>query len=208
VILAVFVATTVAVILTTPSGVLIAFCFVAIILTSSIISRALRVNELRTIGFQFKDDESKFLWDSLRLADFPVLVPHRPGRHERETKEATIRRDHQLAPDADIVFVEVCVDDPSNFYQRLMIEVCREDTRFVIKVTQCASVAHAIAAIALELSRESKPPGVHFGWSEMDMLAASWSYLAFGEGNVPWHVRELIMLGEPNQERQPRVIIG
>src|SRR5262249_34529796 len=82
-ILAVFVATTAAVIVTSPSGVLIAFCFIATILASSVISRALRVGELRTVGFQFKNEESKFLWDSLRLADFPVLVPHRPGRHER-----------------------------------------------------------------------------------------------------------------------------
>jgi hypothetical protein len=42
----------------------------------------------------------------------------------------------------------------------------------------------------------------------MDLLAASWSYLAFGEGNVPWKVRELILDAEPDPARQPRVIIG
>jgi len=70
------------------------------------------------------------------------------------------------------------------------------------------SVAHAIAAIALEMSKESRPPGVHFGWTEMDLLAASWSYFAFGEGNIPWKVRELILAAEPDLARQPRVIIG
>src|SRR5205085_5942452 len=152
--------------------------------------------------------ESKFLWDSLCLADFPVLVPHRPGRHERELKERTIRADHQLDPDADVVFLEVEVDDPSNFYQRLLVEVFREDTRIVIKLTRCVSVAHTVAAVALEMSRQSRPPGVHFGWSEMDLLAASWSYLAFGEGNVPWKVRELIREAEPDPAKRPRVIIG
>jgi hypothetical protein len=137
-----------------------------------------------------------------------VLVPHRPGRHERRNKEESIRRDHQLSPDADIVFLEIEVDDPSNFYQRLLIEVYQEDHTFVIKVTRCVSVAHAIAAIGLEMSRHSKPPGLHFGWSELDLLAASWSYLAFGEGNVPWKVRELILEAEPEPARQPRVIIG
>jgi hypothetical protein len=203
-----FLVTLLVVIFSYPSGVLIAACFIGTILASSVVSRALRTHELRTIGFEFADEHSKFLWDSLVLADFPVLVPHRPGRHEREHKEACIRRDHQLSPDAEIVFLEVQVDDPSNFYQKLVIEVFQEGQNFVIKVTRCVSVAHAVAAVALEMSRHSKPPGLHFGWSELDLLAASWSYLAFGEGNVPWKVRELIREAEPDPARQPRVIIG
>jgi hypothetical protein len=58
------------------------------------------------------------------------------------------------------------------------------------------------------MSRYSEPPGLHFGWSEMDLLAASWSYLAFGEGNVPWKVRELIMQAEPDSSKRPRIVIG
>jgi hypothetical protein len=205
---AMFFLASMAIVFADPRGTLIAGCFVFTILTTSVVSRALRSDELRTVGFTFADIESKFLWDSLCLADFPVLIPHRPGRHERDLKEVTIRKDHQLDPYVDLVFLEVCVDDPSNFYQRLNLRVFREDKRFVIQVTHCVSVPHAIASIALELSKESKPPGVHFGWSEMDLLAASWSYLAFGEGNVPWKVRELILDAEPDPVRQPRVIIG
>jgi hypothetical protein len=204
----VFIATTLAVIVQTPSGALIAGGFIVAILVLSVMSRALRANEMRTTGFDFANEESRFLWESLVLADFPLLIPHRPGKHERDHKERSIRRDHQLAPDADIVFLEVDVDEPSDFYQRLLIEVMREDTRFVIKVKHCSSAAHAIAAIALEMSRFSKPPGVHFGWSEMNLLAASWSYLAFGEGNVPWKVRELILAVQPDRSKQPRVIVG
>lgn len=204
----VFAAMAVVVMITAPSGLLIAFCFILTILASSVFARAIRSDELRTLGFDFVDEKAKFLWDSLRQADFPALVPHRPGRHERVLKEQTIRQDHQLDPDVDIVFLEVEVDDPSNFYQRLLIDVFREEKRIVIKVTRCVSVAHAIAAIALEMSKESKAPGVHFGWSELELLAASWSYFAFGEGNIPWKVRELIHTAEPNPGRRPRVIIG
>jgi hypothetical protein len=203
-----FFLTAAAVVVMYPSGLLIAFGFIVTILGTSVFSRAVRTGELRTTGLVFADEQSRFLWECLKAAEFPVLVPHRPGRHERELKEQSIRRDHQLAPDADFVFLEVEVDDPSNFYQTLLIEVVREGNRFVIKARRCVSVAHAIAAIALELSQAGKPPGLHFGWSEMDLLEASWSYLAFGEGNVPWRVRELIQRAEPNPERQPRVIIG
>jgi hypothetical protein len=197
-----------AVVFADPRGVLISGCFLFTILTSSVVSRALRSGELRTVGFTFADQESKFLWDCMREAEFPILIPHRPGKHERDLKELSIRKDHQLDPDVDLVFLEVQVDDPSNFFQQLRLKIVREDKRFVIQTTHCVSVPHAIAAIALELSKVGKPPGLHFGWSEMDLLAASWSYLAFGEGNVPWKVRELILDAEPEPSRQPRVIIG
>jgi hypothetical protein len=203
-----FVLIMLAVALRAASGLWIALCFIAAILAMSILSRALRANEARTIGFAFVDEHSHFLWDSLRLADFPLLVPHRPGHYRCEEKEKQIRAEHQLAPEADVVFLEVEVDDPSNFYQRLLIEVVREGNRFIIKVRRCVSVPHAIAAIALEMSRSSRPPGVHFGWPEMDVLSASWNYLAFGEGNIPWKVRELIHRLEKDPTRRPRVVVG
>ncbi len=208
VVAAVFVLTTLVVALHSASGLVIAGSFIVALLAMSVLSRAYRAGEMRTVGFEFKNAESKFLWDSLRLADFPVLVPHRPGRREREIKEQTIRQTHQLAPDADIVFLEVEVDDPSNFFQTLLVEVIPEDRRFVIRLERCVSVAHAIAAVALEMSKESKPPGLHFGWPELGVLAASWSYLAFGEGNIPWKVRELIHWAEPDPTKRPRVIVG
>jgi len=190
------------------SGLGISLCFIAAILAMSIVSRAWRADELRTIGFAFKDEQSKCHWDNLRLADFPVLVPVRPGRISHENKETQIRADHRLALDTHIVFLEIVIADPSDFFQDLLIEVIRENNRFVIKVSNSVSTPHAIAAVALELSRASRPPGLHFGWPEMDILSASWSYLAFGEGNIPWKVRELIHRAEKDPAKRPRVIVG
>jgi hypothetical protein len=204
----VFLAIMFAVVLRSAAGLGISLLFILAILAMSIMSRAWRADELRTIGYAFKDAQSEFLWNSLRLADFPILVPVRPGRDVHRRKEIEIRAAHQLAPEADIVFLEVCVDDPSDFFQTLLIEVVREDNRYVIKVANCVSAAQAIAAIALEMSHASKPPGLHFGWPEMDMLSASWSYLAFGEGNIPWKVRELIHRAEKDPTKRPRVIVG
>ncbi|MFO0863645.1 MAG: amino acid transporter [Gemmataceae bacterium] len=190
------------------SGLAIASVFIGCILALSVVSRAMRADELRTVGFRFKDQTSKFLWDSLRLADFPVLIPHRPGPHAREDKEAAVRREHQLSPEADIVFLEVNLGDPSDFYQHLEVEVTQQDRRFIITLHGCVSIAHAIASAAMEMSRSSVPPGVHFGWPEHDLLSASWGYLAFGEGNIPWKVRELIHRAEPDPSKRPRVIVG
>jgi hypothetical protein len=204
----VFVMTTLSVIGTSPTGLMIAFGFIVAVLTMSLIIRAVRSDEHRTLGFEFVSPESKFLWDSLRVLDFPILVPHRPGAPDRDEKEKIIRGDHNIDPAAEVVFLEIEVDDPSNFYQRLLIEVFQEQRRYIIRVRRCCSVAHAIAAIALEMSKESKPPGLHFGWSEMAILSASWSYLALGEGNVPSKVHELIHMLEPDPKHRPRVIVG
>ena len=93
------------------------------------------------------------------------------------------------------MFVEATVGDPSEFHHNPMIEVTEEEGRFVLKLTRCVSVAHAIATVALELSKTGKPPEIHFGWSGESPLAANLSFLLFGEGNVPWLVRELILQG-------------
>ena len=107
-----------------------------------------------------------------------------------------------------IVFVEAEVGDPSDFHHIPLMEIRESEERFIIGVTRCASVAHVIATIALELSSVGKPPEVHFGWSNENPMSASVSFVLFGEGNVPWMVRELIRKAEPNRERRPRVFIG
>jgi hypothetical protein len=204
----IFLLTTLAVIVTSPTGLLIAFGFIVAILTMSVVIRAVRSDEMRTTGFDFVDAQSEFLWNTLRVLDFPVLVPHRPGLVDRAKKEAMIRHDHNLDPNVEVVLLEIEVDDPSNFYQRLLIEINQEQMRYTIYVRRCVSIAHAIAAIALEMSRESKPPALHFGWSDMNLMASSWSYLAFGEGNISSKVRELIQLAVPEPNKRPRVIVG
>jgi hypothetical protein len=37
---------------------------------------------------------------------------------------------------------------------------------------------------------------------------ANLNFILFGQGNIPWMVRELIRKAEPRPERQPRVFIG
>ncbi len=205
---AVFLYTTLANIVERPVGLQIASFFILAIVVSSIVSRLRRSKELRFHGFQFADDHSRFLWDSLKHLEFPALVPHRPGSRSIEDKEAIIRREHHLGPDIPVVFIEAILGDPSEFYQTPVIEVKQEDEAFIIRVERCASIAHTIAAVALELSKAGAPPEIHFGWSVASPMSANLSFLLFGEGNVPWMVRELILQAEPSPERQPRIVIG
>ena len=192
-----------------PQGMAIASCFIGAVFVSSIVSRWLRSTELRFVSFRFVNNESHFLWDALRHLEFPVLVPHRTGADRTLAhKEEQIRREHHLDPNMPIVFVEATLGDVSEFYHSPIIEVTEEEGRFIIRVTKCASIAHTLASIALELSKSGLPPELHFGWSDENPLAMNLGFVLFGEGNVPWMVRELIIKAQPDPARQPRVIIG
>jgi hypothetical protein len=191
-----------------PAGLRIASLFVLAIVVSSMVSRALRSTELRFHGFEYVDEGSRFLWQSLRSLDFPVLVPHRPRELSPTAKEAAIRHYHRLLPDVPVVFVEVELGDPSGFDTLPQLEVTQEDGRFVIRIEKCPSIPHVLAAVALEMSKESTPPELHFGWSAERPLTANLHFVLFGHGNVPWMVHYLLGRAEPNAERRPRVIIG
>lgn len=192
-----------------PEGLMIASCFIGVVLVSSLTSRMIRSTELRFVSFRFVDHQSHFLWDALRHLEFPVLVPHRSGgARSLADKEEQIRREHHLDASVPIVFVEATLGDVSEFYHSPVIEVTEEEGRFIIRVTKCASIAHTLASIALELSKCGRPPELHFGWSDENPLAMNLKFVLFGEGNVPWMVRELIQKAEPDPAKQPRVIIG
>lgn len=204
----VFLYTTCAIVIEKPIGIAIASCFIAAVVAASMVSRTLRSTELRFIGFEFVDDQTRFLWETLKYLEFPILVPHRPGRRPLASKEEDIRRVHRLGADVPIVYIEAIPGDASEFMHTPLMEVIQQEGRFIIKVTRCVSIAHVIATIAIELSKVGKPPEIHFGWSDELPLAASMRFVLFGEGNVPWMVRELIRRAEPDPMRQSRVVIG
>jgi hypothetical protein len=208
IICAVFFYTTAANMIERPDGLKIASFFILSIVGLSFYSRLRRSTELRFQGFEFESAQTKFLWDSLKHLEFPVLVPHRPGTRDLEAKERAIRKRHRLSEEVPIVFIEAEVGDPSEFQQVPLMEIRESEGRFIIGVTRCVSIAHVIATIALELSRFGTPPEVHFGWSDENPMSASVGFLLFGEGNIPWMVRELVRRAEPDRKKRPQVFIA
>jgi hypothetical protein len=204
----VFIYTTVAVIIEKPDGIKIASFFIGAIILSSLVSRTSRSTELRFVGFEFDGPESRFLWESIRHLEWQVLVPHRPGGRDLASKERSIREEHRIGPEVPVIFIEVQLGDPSEFYQAPLMQVTQQEGRIVIRLSRVASIPHVLAAIGLELAKTGKPPEIHFGWSDESPLAVNVGFLLFGEGNVPWMVRELVLKAQPDPARQPRILIG
>jgi hypothetical protein len=190
------------------TGLLIALLFVIVLLITAGISRWIRSTELRYYGFAFADEESGIRWEQIRSLEFQVLVPHRPDDRTLAEKEAEIRARHRLGPDVPIIFIEAELGDPSDFQHHPLMQIVKEDGREIIRVSQCASIAHVLAAIALEFREVGRPPEMHFAWSGESPLASNLNFLLWGQGNVPWLVHALIRKAEPDPQRQPRVVIG
>jgi len=204
----VFVYTTVTVVVEKPVGMVISLCFIGTILAVSLISRILRSRELRFGGFKVMNPSSSFLWDTIRYLELTILVPHRPGRRSLADKEKAIRIEHRIPDDLMVVFVEVILSDASNFANEPVIDIHQEEGRYILKITGAASIAHTLAALSLEMAKVGRPPEIHFGWTDETPWSGTLGFLLFGEGNVPWMVRELIRNAEPNEEKRPRVIIA
>jgi hypothetical protein len=204
----VFVYTTIANVYEKPDGIKIAGFFIVTILATSFWSRYARSRELRFAGFLIPDAESRLLWDTIRAFELSVLVPHRPGRRSLANKEAQIRREHRIPRDLTIVFVEVGLADASDFVNEPVLHVKQEEGRYVVKITGAASIAHTLAALALEMAKVGRPPEVHFGWTDDTPVSGTLGFLLFGEGNVPWMVRDLIRRAQPDDAKRPLIIVA
>jgi hypothetical protein len=190
------------------TGLYIPMLFVGVLIVTGFLSRLLRSTELRCRGFELADEHSRRRWEVITQYEFQVLVPHRPHGLTLAEKEKRIRHVHRLGPDVPIIFIEATLEDPSEFQMTPLLKIEHREGQEIIVVDRCASIAHVIAAVALEFRKVGKPPEVHFAWSEESPITANLGFLLFGEGNIPWMVHALLRKAEPDPLRQPRVIVG
>jgi hypothetical protein len=191
-----------------PLAAVIAGAFIVVVLVVSVVSRSWRCTEFRFAGFACADKATEYEWAKLKASDFPVLVPVRPGQDRLRDKEIEVRTRHRIPGSLPIVFVEAELADPSDFSQNPLLRIAREDGRVVVHISRCASIPHALAAAALELSSAGAVPEVHFGWSEENPVTANLHFVLFGHGNVPWMVNTLIRRAAVPEERKPRVVVA
>ena len=204
----VFLYTAIDIMIEKSEGLIISLFFIAAIMGVSLVSRVVRSDELRVVRFKFANNDSQFLWNTLQHLEVPVLAPHRPGGRTLDEKERELRVWHHLSDDIPVVFVEASLGDTSDFLQEPVLEISHKGGHFVIRVSRCTSVAPAIAALALSLNGKTRPVELHFGWSEESPLKMNLGFVLFGEGNIPFLVKELLNDAQPDEKIRPRVIIG
>jgi hypothetical protein len=192
-----------------PVGVSIALLFVLVVLLTAIVSRWLRSTEMRFEGFEFHDEPSRQRWEEVCKLEFQVLVPHDPTHVTLDRKEVEIRSRHRIDQHIPIIFIEVAIGDPSDFFQKPVLQMVADDeSREIIRVSRATSIAHVIAAIGLAFREVGHPPEFYFKWSSQSPMEATANFLLLGQGNIPFLVRALIHKAEPDPTRRPRVIVA
>ena len=207
---AVFGYTTVVNIAERPDGVKIAGCFIAAIVAVSIVSRIHRSLDLRATRIDLDPVAEQFVRDCSRRT--LRLIAHEPTTGRVGEYYETLMRtaaDNDLPPDADVIFVEVTVTDPSDFETDLLIRGVVRHHRYRVLELQSSAVPNALAALLLDIrDRTGHRPHVYFRWSEGNPALNYLRYLLFGHGEVAPVTREIPRRHAPDRTRRPHVHAG
>ncbi|MBO0843343.1 MAG: amino acid transporter [Nocardioides sp.] len=207
---AVFVYTTINNVIERPDGVKIAACFIAAIIVVSLISRILRSFELRITSVDLDKKADRFIRECARRRIRLIANEHEgtEGPQEYEDKLRQILADNDIDDEADIVFVEVCVTDPSDFEGTLHVRGEIAGQRRILRL-EAPMVPNALAAVLLHIRDASGVvPHIYFEWTEGNPVTNLLRFLFIGSGEVAPTTREVLRRAEPDRTRRPHVHVG
>ena len=172
----------------------------------SLISRVTRTTELRVDHIEFDHAAREFIEASLAFDGGLNMIANKRQAGDvadYAAKEAEERGMNPVPGRADVLFLEVEIDDPSDFSDILCVRGATEGPYRILRVASPAA-PNAIAAILLALRDATGVlPRAFFEWSEGSPVAHLLRYLLVGRGDTPSVVREIIRKVEPDPARAP-----
>lgn len=193
-----------------PDGIIIASFFIGTIILTSLVSRVWRTTELRVERIEIDETAQRFIEEGASGDEIHVVANRRQAgdKHEYDLKEREQRKDNHIPADAPILFLEVDVDDPSEFEDVLEVRGVEVAGHRVLHA-QSSTVPNAIAAFLLHLRDiTNKEPHCYFGWTQGNPIVYLFSYLLFGEGDTAPVTHEVLREAEPDAKRRPAVHVG
>jgi hypothetical protein len=206
----VFVYALVANVIQRPDGIIIASFFIGAIIVTSLLSRVWRTTELRTERIEIDEEGQRFIDEVANKSEIHLVANRRQAGDKREydLKEREQRKDNHILADVPILFLEVDVDDPSEFEDVLEVRGVEVGGHRVLRA-QSSTVPNAIAAFLLHLrDTTNKEPHCYFGWAPGNPIRYLFSYLLFGEGDTPPVTHEILREVEPDPEQRPIIHVG
>ncbi len=194
-----------------PDGIAISALFILGIVVISLVSRISRTTELRVDHIEFDHAAREFIQASLAFdGGLHLIANKRQAGDEAEyaAKEAEQRAMNPVPGRADVLFLEVDIDDPSDFSDVLRVRGATIGHHRILRVSSPAA-PNAIAAVLLALrDATGVRPHAFFEWSEGSPVAHLLRYLLLGRGDTPPVVREIIRKVEPDPQRRPGIHVS
>ncbi|MBO1266716.1 APC family permease [Arthrobacter cavernae] len=205
----VFIYTTVVNSVERPDGLKIAGMFILGILLVSFASRIRRAFELRATHIKMDEKALEF---TAANEEGPIrIIAHEPKRLSADRYREKLSHAEQanhLPADSDAVFIEIIVDDSSDFEQELQV-VGKERHGFKILEVHSNNVPNTLAAVLLHIRDVTGlMPHIYFRWTEGNPIANLSKFLFFGEGEIAPVTREVLREAEPDITRRPWVHVG
>ena len=202
---------TVANIVDQPTGIVIALVSIAAIIVVSLVSRVQRSTELRQERIDMDDAARRFIEEATSGEEIHIVAHRRRPTDDPEEYRTKVREqceDNNISDDEAILFLEVDVEDASEFQDVLEVRGVEIGGHKVLR-GKSSVVPNAIAAFLLHLRDETgKTPHCYFGWTEGNPVVYLFKFLLFGEGDTAPVTHEVLREAEPEVERRPVIHVG
>lgn len=206
----VFAYTTVVNVFERPDGIKIASFFIIAIVATSLTSRVFRSLELRIDRVEMDDTTRLFLEDASRAGDIRIIANRPEERDAREylLKEREERESSHIPPGDPVIFLEVTIDDASEFAPVLRL-TGEQIGEYRVIMARHAAIPNAIAAFLIHVrDLTGKRPHAYLSWREGNPLTYLARFVFFGEGDIAPLTREILRREEPDRERRPAIHVG
>lgn len=194
-----------------PDGIAISGLFILGIVIVSLVSRVSRTTELRADRIEFDVEARRFIEDTIAFdGQVNLIANKRPdkGPSNYAGKEFDQRGMNPVPGEADIMFLEIDVIDPSDFREVLYVRGIEVDGYRILRASSPA-IPNAIAAILIAIRDGSGVrPHAYFEWSEGNPVKHLMSYLILGRGDTAPVVREILRESVKDPSQRPGIHVG
>jgi hypothetical protein len=205
----VFTYTTVANIVERPEGIKIAGMFILGIIAISLLSRVRRSFELHATHVHLDQQALEFMSANL---EGPIrIIAHEPLRTSAEAYRNKLRSAIEVSHlplDHDALFLEVIIDDSSDFETELQV---RGVTRHGYRILEVHGpvVPNTIASVLFHIRDVTGlMPHIYFRWTEGNPVMNLLRFLFLGEGEIAPVTREVLREAESDVTKRPWVHVG
>ncbi len=195
-----------------PDGIAISAVFIAAIIVVSLVSRISRTTELRVDRIEFDQPARQFVTESIQFDGALNLIANQSQNDddagEYAAKESAQRGLNPVPGNADVLFLEVEVVDPSAFSDVLRVRGVEVGGYRILRV-ESPAVPNAIAAVLIALrDTTGLCPHCYFEWAEGNPLGHLLRYLILGRGDTAPVVREILRETNKDPAQRPRIHVG